>query len=768
MAKAGAGWTIIKRAYDAASRDAHTSVFTIANGYLALKGDLLEERGDRCATTFINGVFDVADMIGQIPVSKHERRYFDENYFDGAGPSPSIANLPNPLAVRVFVGDDELVFDRGRITGFRRTYDLGCGLYAYEYTFTDKARRRTRIAMSRFCNMQDVHCAYMRYAVTPLNYRATIRIMSGIDGAVHSNMTGDRQVAVVSASAVSRDKRTLLLEARTVHSGIGVKMAVRNGIAGAAAPTTFAAADSVFALFECRGTPGRAIVLDKDIVIASSAHADIQIYRNPLKALKKAQRLVALESNARWWRNTWERLDVRIEGDAAAQLALRFCLFHLMCAAPRHADAMSVPCKLLSGEHYQGTTFYDTDLYIAPVFVFTFPDIARRMLAYRHVGLAPGRVIANELGYRGAKFAWQSGPGGIEALGKWYRFTHTNIHINGDVAYSLMQYQNATGDADFTREYGAEILVETARFYVSRARRNDDGTTSYADVAGPDEGHCESTDNYYTNLMARKNLLAACEVLQWLGTEHPAGYRRLAKKLELDERELAEWRRVAERIRFLYDAATKIYEQYDGFFSLQPAPADLLAGRTAWFVTVFPYQALNQPDVVMAHVLFRDEIGHDVMRANWDYYKSKSMNLSSMSFVVNAIMAKQMGEMDEAYRDFIISAGMDLDPSLTGRGDTGQGLHGTAMGGAWMAAVFGFGGVTLSKDRLLVEPRLPGHWKSLSFALRIRGESLRFTITHETIRIAVGTKRSVELPARIAGQDVTLRSGETYEFSTRG
>jgi trehalose/maltose hydrolase-like predicted phosphorylase len=616
--------------------------------------------------------------------------------------------------------------------------------------------------------MQNVHHAHKRYAVTPLNYRATIRIMSGIDGAVRSNMTGNRQIAVVSASAVSRDKRTLLLEARTVHSGIGVKMAVRNGLSGAGAAPTLAAADSIFTLFECRGTPGRAIVLDKDIVVASSADAHAACWRDPLKALAKAKPLVAQEANARWWGETWERLDVRISGDDAAQLALRFCLFHLMCAAPRHADAMSMPCKLLTGEHYQGTTFYDTDLYIEPVFLFTFPDIARRMLAYRHVGLAPGRILADELGCRGAKFAWQSGAGGIEALGKWYRFTHTNIHINGDVAYSLMQYHNATGDADFMRTYGAEILVETARFYASRARRNDDASYSFADVAGPDEGHCESTDNYYTNLMARKNLLAACEIVGWLEATHPKDARRLAKKLDLQAKEIQEWRRVAERIRFLYDPATKIYEQCDGFFALEPAPADLLAGRTAWFVTVFPYQALNQPDVVMAHMLFRDEIDDDVKRANWDYYKGKSMNFSSMSFAVNAIMAKQMGEMDEAYRDFVISAGMDLDPSLTGRGDTGQGLHGTAMGGAWMAAVFGFGGVTLAKDRLLVEPRLPERWKSLAFTLRIRGEAVHFSMTHETIRVAVGDERSLELPARIAGEDVTLRSSETYEFSTRG
>ncbi len=763
--KSGAGWKVVKKEHDAASRHAHASVFTIANGYMAFKGDLLEERTDRDPSTFINGVFDTADMIGQIPVTKHERRYLDESYFDDAGQSPSIANLPNPLAVRVFIGDDEIIFERGTITRFKRTYDLALARYSYEYVYTDSSGRKTRIEMIRSCDMESFHYAAMRYSITPLNHRTTVRIMTGIDGAIRSNMTGDRQIEVLKTTA-SRDRRTLLLEAKTIHTGIGIKMAVRSKFnhKPLGAPKVFSSSDSVFSLFEFRGAPNREISLDKSIVVACDQDTELNTYRDPLATLRKSNPVRMLEINKAWWKGTWKRLDVRIEGDPTAQRSMRFCLFHLMCAAPRHADAMSVPCKLLTGEHYQGATFYDTDLYIEPVFLFTFPDIARRMLEYRYVGLGPGRQIAKELGYRGAKFAWQSGPGGIEALGKWYRFTHTNIHINSDIASSLMQYHDATGDAEFMRTCGAEILVETARFYASRTRHNNDDTYSFADVAGPDEGHCESTENFYTNLLAKKNLLAACETLDLLQSDFPKDYARLVTKLKLNDDEPDEWTRVAERIRFLYDPTKRIYEQYDGFYKLEPAPPDLLEGRAEWFATVSPYQALNQPDVVMALVLYRDEFYHDVKKANWDYYKAKSMNFSSMSFAVNAIMAKQMGEMDEAYRNFIISAGMDLDPTLTGRGDTGDGLHGTAMGGAWMTTVFGFGGITLSKGTLLVEPRLPKHWKSLSFTLRIRGEELHFTITHDAIHIAVGTERSIELPTRITGHDTILRSGGTYTF----
>jgi kojibiose phosphorylase len=768
MAKRTGNWKIVKKEHDAESRRAHASIFTVSNGYMALKGDLLEERGHRYPSTFINGVFDTADMIGQLPVTKHERRYLDENYFDGAGPSPSIANLPNPLAVRVFIGDDEIVFEKGKISDFTRTYELDCGRYSYDYVYEDRAGRRTRIQMLRACDMKHPHQAAMWYAVTPLNYSATVRIMTGIDGGTRSNMTGEPQTEVIAASA-SPDKRTLVLEATTAHSGVGMKLAVRDQFNSkpATTPQIFSSADSILALYEFRVKPNQEINLEKSIILACTLDEDSRPYDEPVAYVKSFRFPWLLEINDLWWRDTWQRLDVQIEGDDDAQLRLCFCLFHLMCAAPRHADALSVPCKLLTGEHYQGTTFYDTDLYIEPVFLFTFPDVARRMLAYRYVGLSPGRLIAKELGYRGAKFAWQSGPNGIEALGKWYRFTHTNIHINGDVAHSLMQYHHATHDTEFMHKYGAELLVETARFYVSRVRHNDDNTYSFTDVAGPDEGHCESTDNFYTNLLAKKNLLAAREMIETLATDSPEDYAGLVKKLKLDEHEPQEWNRIAERVRLLYDPATKIYEQCEGFYKLEPAPQDLLDGRTEWFVTVFPYQALNQPDVVMALMLCRDEFDEAVKRANWEYYKGKSMNFSSMSYVVNAIMAKKMGEIDEAYRNFMISAGLDLDPTLTGRGDTGDGLHGTAMGGAWMAAVFGFGGVHFSKGTLLVEPRLPEQWTSLSFTLRIRGEELGFTITRDAIRIALGRKQSLELPARVVGTETTLRSGETYAFEAK-
>jgi len=241
-----------------------------------------------------------------------------------------------------------------------------------------------------------------------------------------------------------------------------------------------------------------------------------------------------------------------------------------------------------------------------------------------------------------------------------------------------------------------------------------------------------------------------------------------SRRLNLRRDEPLHWRRVADRLTLLFDPQTKVYEQFDGFYELPPPPDDLLESRKDWFVPLAPYQALNQPDVIMAMVLFRDEFDEDVRRANWEYYKNKSMNFSSMSFALNAIMAADLGDLEEAYRNFIICAGLDLDESLTGRRDTHAGLHGSALGGAWMAAVFGFGGVHMSEKGLRIRPNLPPQWDALRFNLVLRGEVVRVAIDRREIRLTAGNKRSVEIGLRIAGKPLLLKSGQAHTVRYTG
>jgi len=759
-------WTVRKIDVSRKALEAASSAFTISNGYLAIKGNLLERHGGRFPTTIVAGVFDQSDMIKTIPPSGRERRWLDAQLFDDPKPCPSVAVLPDPLFLRVFIDGRELEFDRGVVTGFAQEWDLQNGVYSYDYDITTPEGPSFHIRTERFACMGSVHRAAMRYAIRSLNYSGPVTVRSGIDSTVRTNLLGEKQYRIRKMEAKPDGSCYIAanLPARDINVDIRVATTPRADPSGMRAVSE---TDRAYAEYEFTLNPGQEIALDKFIVIATTEderHGVICDACGELAQFRDLGYAAALAANLTWWSAMWDRVDVEIEGDDLAQRYLRFCIFHLVCAAPRHTDKLSVPCKLLTGEWYQGSVFYDTDLYILPFYTFAMPEIARGCLNYRYLGLEPGRAIAKQQGYAGAKLAWQAGPYGEEVLAPWYRFVHTNVHIDSDVCHALDLYRNATGDGGFMREKGLDILVESARFYASRAIL-DGGVYHLNDVSGPDEGHCESTDNFYTNTLAAQTLRWAAGTLDKLAAESQEDYTAAISRLNVGEGEPDAWRRVANGLRLIFDPATKVYEQYEGYHTLKPIPEGFRDGQKEWWFTVYPYQAIHQPDVVMAMILLREDFPDDVFSANQAFYRDKSMDFSSMSHVIHCLAAKDIGDMDDAHRQFIITAGEDLDETLTGRGDTADGMHGTATGGAWMAAAFGFGGLRLTDAGLTVNPRLPAHWTALRFNIWLRGERLRFEVTQTGIRITVGKDASLDMPVTVCGHSVALRSGKVTEVA---
>ena len=862
-------WQVVNTTADPHTLGQWNSVCTISNGYLGLKGNLAEQRDGYCPVTLVNGVYDELDMFGQLRVSAEERRYLDPRYFDSAGKSPAVANLPDPLFVQVFVGEREISVGRGALNGFQQVFDLRTGVYRYAFDFQDGAGRTTRIEMERFAALRHAHRVFMRYRITPLDHAAAIRVHSGINGRVHSNTTGERQFRVnelwawppercrltAHTPARGHDVRlgvlnvlrapnavplrfgdavgggthevplprrevvgggssmptenphpTLPLGGGGAHEiplslreGAGggssmrpedphptlplggggtheIPLPLREGVGGGSSTPSEVAGvaehDAVYTRYSFP-TPraGETIVLERYVALVCSEdlrHGVTADVEAELDAAAAQGFDAALAEQRAAWDALWQRCDVQIEGDDPAQLGLRFCLHHLLAAAPRFTDRLSVPVKLLTGEYYQGNTFYDTDLYIVPLYTFTQPELARTCLNFRYEGLRPGREVARQLGYDGAKLAWQAGPRGEECLGRWWRFTHTNVHINADAAYAFVQYYRATGDERFLAERGIDLLVETARFFATRVVY-DATRDAYDmhDVAGPDEGHCESTNNFYTNCLASRNLRWAADLLAHLAAVDPAAHGAAMRRLALKPEEPEKWRHVAERLTLLFDPETKVHEQCAGFHELKPLPPDLLEARKVWFVDVAPFQALNQPDVLMALALLRDDFASDIRRANWEYYQDKSLNFSSMSFAIHAIVAADVGELDEAYKNFVITTGIDLDEALTGRKDTYAGLHGTACGGAWLAAVFGVGGVRWcdgegvpgARPVLRIDPALPPRWTALRFNLVLRGVVVNVAIDREQVALTAESGRKVEIAACVAGQALALKSG---------
>jgi trehalose/maltose hydrolase-like predicted phosphorylase len=437
-----------------------------------------------------------------------------------------------------------------------------------------------------------------------------------------------------------------------------------------------------------------------------------------------------LREHREQWARRWAEADIVLEGDPELQRDIRFTLFHLMAAVGTVGEA-AVGARGLSGPAYRGHVFWDSDVFVLPFLAATHPAAARAMLEYRVRRLDPARELARRYGRAGARFPWESAEDGFDVTPTSARMPTGEVvrvrtgemeeHITADVAWAASVYLDWTGDAAFAAGPGRDLIVETARYWASRVRRDREGRAHIYGVIGPDEYHVPVDDNAFTNVMARWNL------------------RRAAEIDGVDAAERAEWLATADALVDGYDPGTKLYEQFAGFHGLEPiiiadvAPrrpiaADLLLG----FDRTSQAQVIKQADVLMLHHLVPGEVDPDSLVANLDYYEPRTSHGSSLSPAIQAALAARAGRLDEAVRWLRMAARMDLDDiSASAAG----GLHMATMGGLWQALAFGFAGVRNHAGRLTVDPRLPSAWHALRLSLRYRGVPFRLHVEHGGVSV---------------------------------
>ncbi len=437
-----------------------------------------------------------------------------------------------------------------------------------------------------------------------------------------------------------------------------------------------------------------------------------------------------LAEHRRSWEQRWTQADVVIEGDPELQRAVRFGLFHLMASVASDEEA-AVGARGLSGSGYRGHVFWDSDVFVLPFLAATCPEAARAMLEYRVRRLPAALAVARSLGRKGARFPWESAADGADVTPSSMRdYTGRLVpirtgeleeHIVADVAWAARCYLDWTADESFAAAPGRDLVVETARYWASRIRLDNEGQGHIYGVIGPDEYHEPVDDNAFTNVMARWNL-------------------RRAAELDGTQAERSEWLRLADSLVDGYDEATGLYEQFAGFFRLDPliiadvAPrrpiaAELLLGPEK----VRSAQVVKQADVLMLHHLVPDEVASGSLVPNLDFYEPRTAHGSSLSPAIHASLLARAGRMDEALGALRLAARIDLD-DLTGT--TASGLHLAAMGGVWQALAFGFGGIRPRKKSLVIDPRLPRAWQALELRLRFHGRPLVLRIDHDGVDVA--------------------------------
>lgn len=716
-------WQLIEAQFNPTHLRTKETIFSSGNGYLGTRGTFEEGYPDDQAVTLVHGVFDDAPIV-----------------------NTQLANTPDWTSLEVLLSGERFSLDRGQLLGYRRTLDLSNAVLRREVHWRSPEGRETRLEFERFPSLADEHLLGLRLRVTPLNWSGEVETRASLSGFVHNG--GLLHWRQVDQGAINAQSAFLTL--RTLASGIELSEAFH-------LMTEYEAA---FSYWDTTGLP--TLVARQHAVEdqATSVEKLVAVYtsRDTEDPSRAAQRKLdeavqagydsLYAANLEAWRQEWERCNIEIEGDPEADFSLRYSLFQLLIAAPRNDDRVSIPAKSLAGFGYHGHVFWDTEIFILPFFTYTSPHIARNLLLYRYHTLPGARLKARENGWQGAMYAWESasngeettprwvpGPGGKELVRIWPG--DIELHISADVAYAVMQYWQVTGDDKFMLRYGAEIVLDTARFWGSRAEWDPDRRRyEINDVIGPDEYHDHVNNNAFTNAMARWNLSAALDLLQWLEQDHPMTAEELTARLELTPEVQAHWREVIEKMYLGYDPERKLFEQFEGYFQLKMVDQRAYEPREMSFQALLGIegvqetQIIKQPDVLMMFHLLGDEFTAEQLKSNWEYYTPRTdLALgSSLGPAIQALLAARLGEMQAAYDHFMHALRTDLQDA---RGNTADGIHAATHGGVWQAAVLGFGGLVIGPYGPQVRPALPPEWTRLTFRIQYRGQSYRFDLRPE-------------------------------------
>ncbi len=718
-------WQIVETAFDPDAQHHRETLFTIGNGYLGTRGTFEEGYPGEHALTLIHALFD------DVPLFNTE-----------------LVNAPHWPHLHLTFDGEPFRLDRGDVLTYRRTLDLRHGLLRRTVRWRTPTGHTVELHFERFASLDAPHLAGVRLRLTSVNFAGRVEIRAGLPG--HGDNAGWFHWTPEDRGVLDAQSVYLLLRTRATH----IPLCAAAHLAVTDAPTSVH-----YTPWPCDWSPAVVARLTLKPGQSLTARKLVAIYTgvdtpDPREAALRELRAALARGYAALraahdaaWADAWQASDLTIEGDDEADIAVRYSTFQLLIAAPRTpelAGRTSIAAKTLSGLGYRGHIFWDTEIFMLPLFTYTQPTLARHMLRYRHHTLPAARRKAQAHGWEGAMFAWESAATGEEVTPTWLPGLDGELiriwcgdieqHITADVAHAVDHYWRVTGDDAFMRDYGAEIILDTARFWGSRATWNAQRRAyEINDVIGPDENHEHVNNNAYTNHLARWNLRAALRTWAWLRQTAPAKAAELGARLDLTETRLRRWREIIAHIALNTDPQTHLIEQFDGFFGLKPLDLAAYEPRTTSIQGLLGveatqrYQVLKQPDVLMLLYLLGDEYDLETLRANWNYYTpiTDLTYGSSLGPAIHAALAARLGDVETAYRDFRLAAGTDLHDV---RGNAGDGIHGATAGGLWQAVIFGFGGVHLTDAGPVAAPHLPPHWSRLTFRLRYHGQSHTFDL----------------------------------------
>lgn len=747
------------------------TLFAVSNGYLGMRGNPAEGRDAHAHGTFINGFHETWPI-------QHA-----ESAFGFARTGQTIVNVPDVKVLKLYVDDEPLNLGTADLEHYERSLDFASGVLSRTLVWRTPAGKRVRVVSTRMVSMTERHLALLSLEVTMLDGDAPIVISSQM----LNRQDGKDEYHVADAAlgegidprkAAGFDHRVLLPRG---HYSTDERMML--GYVCARSRMTVAVAadhvltcddtyeiihnaeeDSAKYVVRVDATEGNTVKLEKAVAYHSSRGVPVRELSDRCdRTLDRVRRIGIPHFHAEqraWYDRFWADVDIRVEGHPALQQAIRFNLFQLAQASAR-ADQQGIPAKGVTGSGYEGHYFWDTEIYVLPFLTYTQPDAARNALHFRCRMLPAARERAREMAQEGALFPWRTING--EEASAYYAAGTAQVHIDADISYALSKYVDATGDSGFLVRDGIDILVETARMWADLGFWRTNGAESFHihGVTGPDEYTTVVNNNLFTNVMARYNLEQAVQAVREVAVSDPAAYTQIVARTKLEPGEVEEWARCAAGMTIPFDETLGIHPQDEHFldrevWDLSRTPIELRPLLLHYHpLVIYRFQVLKQADVVLALFLQGDRFTAEEKKADFDYYDPITTGDSTLSAVVQSVMAAEVGYHEAAMKYFRSALYVDLADL---HGNTVDGLHVASMGGVWQTLVSGFGGMRDHGGRLSFDPRLPVDWPSLSFPLRWQDVTADITVTQETMTVAVRGEEGA-FPFRVRGVDHVARAG---------
>ncbi|MBR4392919.1 MAG: glycoside hydrolase family 65 protein [Oscillospiraceae bacterium] len=758
-------WIVTEKDFDPSALGKVEANFCLGNGYLGLRSATEEHYPGETRDLLVAGTFDCfsPEEVTELP------------------------NAADVTNIELTLSGERFDLTQGEILAYDRSLNLRTGLLTRAVHWRSPKGKTYAFLFERVVSLRRLHTIALRITVTP-EEDCALGVRSGIDG----RMTNDGSQHFSEGQTRTYDNKTVMqFTPRTIQSDIHFVISTVHRFALDGEPVEPGSSLSIVRRRMATGftqalRAGQTLTMEKYATVFTSRDSEAEGLTVPelqalgLDELRRNRGAgfdaLAAESAEAWAEKVWNRVPVEIDGPAFDQFMIRFAQYHMQLMTPAHDRRMNIGAKGLSGEGYKGHTFWDTEIFLLPYFIFSMPEVARSLEEYRYLSLPGAHAKAKHNGYEGAQFPWESAwldDGEVtpeymgtdvvtgELIKVWSGFIE--IHITADVAFGVWQYYICSGDQDYMDRYGYELIFDCAKFWLSRLEPGDDGLLHMNNVVGPDEYKEHVNDNAFTNYMARWNMQKAVEYAELLQKEKPALYAALDEKLGLTAL-LPQWKETLPRIFLTQPNENGVLPQDATYLTLPEI--DLTKYRNQTHVgtiykdynqeQIIRMQVTKQADVMVLFYLLEEQFSAGVKKASWDYYEPRTLHDSSLSLSTHSVLACDIGNVALGYKMFEKACLIDLSNDDPHSSDAG--IHAASYGGLWQCIVYGFGGLRMIGGKLRVSPALPEAWNRLRYRFFWKGQWISVEIT----------KAGVTLVNETGAAPVELEIwGETHVFTDR-